>query len=726
MGNMKMTRDFQSSQVSADMKDKRRALRISLPLAGLLFISALAWIAACGGPKKPGAGTENVLLITLDTTRADRLSCYGYAKNKTPGLDALAERGVLFENAQSPAPLTLPSHCTIMTGLYPPAHGVRNNGSYALAPRFITMARIFHEQGLRTAAFVASFTVDSRFGLNQGFDFYDDQLAPPDRFKLYESERPAEAVYSVFRTWLEANAGNRFFAWVHFYDPHFPYTPPEPFLSQTADPYDGEIAYMDHYVGEISRLLQTLGLTEKTLIVVAGDHGEGFGEHKELGHQFFCYEETQHVPLVFVPPGQEFRGMRLKERVSLVDVLPTVLDLCGLPPQKQVQGRSLVPAMRHKSLPERDLYFESLFSNEVLGCAPLTGLYRQNLKWIDLPQPELYDLAADPGEQHNLAQQRPDEVRQLKAAEKTLAGDLGGTGEGRRQMDLRERERLASLGYISAGTTLAQGGNLVDPKERIDSFMQYATACELQKKGSLAEAERLLQQSLLANPGFAPAHAKLAAIALQEGKPSLAMERLKRGLEQAPADPGLKVEYATHLYEAGRLQEALTLLDLIDVASAPAYGTTIYMLRGQILEKQNNLARAVDSYRAALQIEPANRPLGRKLLGLLMAQERTAESFDLALQLLQQTPADLGLMRAVAVIAGRLGRFDQAEEYFQKALGLTSDPAILFDYAVVMSEKGDMRRALELMERFVALAGPGDEQAAMAQKLIREYKALLK
>jgi len=709
------------------MKDKRRILRISLRLAGLLAVSALAWIlAGCGGPKKPAAGTENVLLITLDTTRADRLSCYGYAKNKTPGLDALAERGALFENAQSAVPLTLPSHCTIMTGLYPPAHGVRNNGSYALAPGFVTMAEIFRERGLRTAAFVASFTVDSRFGLNQGFEVYDDQLAAPDRIKLYESERPAPAVYAAFRAWLEANAGGRFFAWVHFYDPHFPYAPPEPFLSSTPDPYDGEIACMDHYVAEISRLLETLGLAEKTLIVLAGDHGEAFGEHKELGHQVFCYEETQHVPLIFVPPGREFRGRRLRERVSLVDVLPTVLDLCGLPPQKQVQGRSLVPAMRNKSLPDRDLYFESLFANETLGCAPLTGIYRRDLKWIDLPRPELYDLASDPGERSNLVDERADQARRLMEAEKTLTAAMGGTGEGRRQMNLRERERLASLGYISSASPSAPGNDHADPKERIEAFMQYATACELEKKGSLAEAERLLQQSLRAYPGFAPAHAKLAAIAQREGNPALAMERLKRGLEQAPADPALKVEYATRLYEAGRLSDALTLLDLIDLPSAPAFGTEIHMLRGQILEKQNDLPRAAESYRAALELEPANPALGRRLLRLLMAQDRIQESLGLALRLVQQTPAEPGLARAAAILAGRLSRYDQAEELFRKALALTSDPVVLFDYAVVLGQKGDYRRALELMERFAALAGPAHEQAEMAQKLIKDYKALLK
>ncbi len=709
------------------MKRKRRVARISLRLAGVFAAPALALImAGCGGPKKSDAAPENVLLITLDTTRADRLSCYGYAKHKTPGLDALAERGALFENAQSAVPLTLPSHCTIMTGLYPPAHGVRNNGSYALAPGIVTMAEIFRGQGLRTAAFVASFTVDSRFGLNQGFEIYDDQLAAPDRIKMYESERPAPEVYAAFRAWLEKNAGGRFFAWVHFYDPHFPYAPPEPFLSAAADPYDGEIACMDKYVGEIWGLLKTLGLAEKTLIVLAGDHGEGFGEHKEFAHQVFCYEETQRVPLIVVAPGRTFRGLRVKERVGLVDVLPTVLDLCGLPPQKQVQGRSLVPAMRGRGLPERDLYFESLFSNEVLGCAPLTGVYRRNLKWINAPRPELYDLDADPGERRNIVDERADEARRLLEAEKAMTAAMGGTGEGRRTMDRRERERLASLGYISSASASTPGGDHADPKDRIEAFMQYSTACELDKKGSSAEAERLLERALQAYPGFAQAHSKLAAIAVQKGNPSLAMERLKRGLEQAPSDPALKVEYATRLYEAGRLADALTLLGLIDPASAPAYGTEIHMLRGLILEKQNDLARAAESYRAALELEPANPFLGRRLLRLLMAQDRVQESYELAARLVQQTPAEPGLARVAAILAGRLGRYDQAEELFRKALALTSDPVVLFDYAVVLGQKGDYRRALELMEKFAAQAGPGHEHAELAQKLIRDYKALVK
>jgi len=716
------------------MKDDKRLLRIALKprtffalAAGLFAALALAWmLVGCGGPKKPGDGPENVLLITLDTTRADRLSCYGYGKNRTPAIDALAGRGVLFEHAQSAAPLTLPSHCTIMTGLYPPTHGVRNNGSYVLAPANVTLAEIFRERGLRTAAFVASFTVDSRFGLNQGFDVYDDQLAAPEKIKLYESERPAPEVYASFRAWLEAHADGRFFAWVHFYDPHYPYEPPEPYRSATADAYDGEVACMDHYVGEIAGLLDKLGLADKTLIVLAGDHGEGFGEHKELGHQVFCYEETLHVPLIVVPPGRGFRGVRVKERISLVDVLPTVLDLCGLPPQPQAQGRSLAPAMKGKGVADRALYFESLYSSEVLGCAPLTGLYRKDLKWIDLPRPELYDLAADPDEKDNAVDRRADYARRLIEAEKAMTAALGGTNQGRRQMDLRERERLASLGYISAASSAAPGGDHADPKDRIEAIMQYSTAGDLMRKDRLPEAEHLLELCLRSYPGFAPAHVRLADIAIKQGKPALALERLKRGLEQSPADPGLKLEYARRLFDSGRADDALPLLDMIDLASAQAYATSVHQLRSQILEIRKDFAGAADNYRAALRIEPANRILGRKLLSLYMALDKTPEAFELVQDLVRQTPSDTALVRAAAVLAGQAGRFDQAEDYFRKALAQTSDPAVLFDYAVVLGQKGDYRRALEMMEKFAAQAGPGHEQAEMARKLIQDYKALLK
>ena len=291
----------------------------------------------------PGSPSVNVLLITLDTTRADHLGCYGYASARTPALDGLARGGVRFARVYCPAPLTLPSHCSILTGLYPLKHGVHNNG-HDLPSGVRTLAGILKERGYATAAFVSSFSVDSRFGLDRGFDVYDDQFQSELPVKSQNAERRAEATFARFDAWLDKNAGAKFFCWVHYYDPHLPYDPPSPYREEFAGRlYDGEVAYMDHYVGAVLDRLRDKGLLANTLVVVAGDHGEGFGDKVEVGHGIFLYEETLRVPLIFYHPGIFRRPRVVEGAVRLIDAAPTVLEVLGLKDEAAgLQGRSLI------------------------------------------------------------------------------------------------------------------------------------------------------------------------------------------------------------------------------------------------------------------------------------------------------------------------------------------------------------------------------------------------
>ena len=337
---------------TASIRKKEPSGRAARPLPPLILAASLVLFSGCGG--REGNVTpnprSNVLLITMDTTRADRLGSSGYPAASTPNLDSLAGSGVSFADAYSPVPLTLPAHCTILSGLYPLAHKVRNNGNYSLPGQVTTLAEMLGRRGYQTSAFVSSFVLDSRFGLGRGFSVYDDDFASGGA-KTYRSERNADAVLAAFSRWLAGRAQGRFFSWVHFFDPHAPYDPPEPYRQRFAGSlYDGEIAFMDHAIGGIMALLKEKGLLADTLVVVAGDHGEAFGEHGEFGHQVFCYGENLRVPLIFNAPGHLPKNLRLRQAACLTDILPTILDfLQARSPSRSRAGPCCPPCARPRS-----------------------------------------------------------------------------------------------------------------------------------------------------------------------------------------------------------------------------------------------------------------------------------------------------------------------------------------------------------------------------------------
>ncbi|MHC4773857.1 MAG: sulfatase, partial [Planctomycetota bacterium] len=372
---------------------------------------------------KPGAARgKNLLLITLDTLRADRLGCYGYDLAETPVIDRLADEGVRFAHAVSAVPMTLPAHCTIMTGLYPPTHGVRDNGLFRLAGEHATLAELLQQHDYETAAFLAAFVLDARYGLDQGFNHYDDDLTLRHRLPTptapHNPQRPADAVVDAALAWLNAHdageADRPYFLWVHLFDPHLPYTPPEPFRSRYADrPYDGEVAFVDEQVGRLIATVEALGLADRTVTVLVGDHGEGLGDHGEDTHRHLVYESTMRVPLIIHAPGIVSPGLVIDEAaVGIVDLMPTILDLLGLDAVESCDGRS---ALAGGLDPERVLYIETLSPQLNDGWAPLYGLRRVADKYIDAPGPEYYDLTADPAELNNLWPEGPEAARGLAA-----------------------------------------------------------------------------------------------------------------------------------------------------------------------------------------------------------------------------------------------------------------------------------------------------------------------
>jgi choline-sulfatase len=452
--------------------------RLWIPL--LLLTGSCAW-----RPAPPRA--RHVVVITLDTTRADYLSAYWSARVSTPNLDRLAREGAVFEQAMSVAPLTLTAHASLFTGLLPPHHGVRDNGGDPLGRDHATLAELLRARGFQTAAFVGSVVLQSTRGLARGFDVYHDGVTE-DPWQRRRLRRPANEVVDDAMEWLAGQNGSPFFMWVHLYDAHAPYDVPEPYRALYADdPYAGEIAFADAQVGRVLDALDQRRLWEDTTIVIAADHGESFGSHGEQGHGIFVYQDVMHVPLIVRAPG--IRPRRIAGVTSLVDVMPTVLDLVGAPP-RSVDGASLVPLLTGatKTL-DRDAYAESMYPAR-FGWSPLRALREGRFKLIVAPRPELYDLETDPTEQENLYARRPalaaamtNRLSVIGRGAPTIQAPTGSTTSS----DVRER--LAALGYVSGGGpgSVSAGVQLPDPKDRIGGREPFAVSAFIDPQSSTGE-----------------------------------------------------------------------------------------------------------------------------------------------------------------------------------------------------------------------------------------------
>ncbi|MEO1369044.1 MAG: sulfatase, partial [Acidobacteriota bacterium] len=402
--------------------------------------------------------------ITLDTTRADFLGCYGKESARTPNLDRVAEEGTLFLHALSSVPVTLPSHSTLFTGTYPLVHGVRDNGLFSLPSERQTLAEILKDQGYATGAAIGAFPLTREFGLDQGFDYYNDHISiagedyrgrkQEQKSGNFFEERPADRVNDAILPWLRENAERPFFAWIHYWDPHHPHIPPAPYDQlYSHDLYQGEIAFADQNLGVVLRELETQGIADRTLIVISGDHGEGRGEHNEDTHSLLSYDSTLRVPFLIKAPGFP-AGVRISERVGTVDALPTILDLLGLEAPDEVQGRSLVPQLRGEAREgnRRAYYAETLSPRLSHGLGELRAFYKGSYKYIHGPRPELYDLGEDPDELRDLVALEPEIGSSLESDLAAFIAENAGSqsSDAVHEVDDETRQRLAALGYISS------------------------------------------------------------------------------------------------------------------------------------------------------------------------------------------------------------------------------------------------------------------------------------
>jgi arylsulfatase A-like enzyme/Flp pilus assembly protein TadD len=646
----------------------------------ILFVTvALAFaFPATGCRARPKL--DSVLLVTIDTLRADHVSCYGPSPVQTPALDALARRGARFTRAWTPIPLTTPAHATILTGLYPPGHGVRNNGRFGLPGDVTTLAKVLKAVGARTAAFVASFTTASLFGLNQGFDVYDDDLGN-DAEGRRRLQRPGNEVVDRAVAWLAANASGPFFLWVHLYDPHFPYAPPPEYLSRYPnDPYSGDVAFADAELGRLIAALGASGAAPRTIVVALADHGEGLGTHDEDRHGLLLYEEAIRVPLLIVAPGRIEPGRQITTVASTVDVMPTVLHLLGREVPAGVHGRDLLVS----GAEPRRVYAETLYPHEEFGWSALYAVREGDLKYIEGTTPELYDLASDPQERTDLTSSRRQEARRLQDALVTDASRIvnrerltrvAGLGE---RSDAETLQGLAALGYVAGGpssspaseTLPAIGGR--SPREAMGDERRLRRAEQLVKGESFAEGIGILEQLAVSDADNPQVLLNLAQALAKSGDAAKAEARYRELLRRQPTFY-LGYRYFTDFLEArGRAAEARSLwLDLqkrlpgyveIQVRLARAEiaaampGDAVRRL-GPYLENHPQDAEAwaqlgralvlagkdedaLKAFRYALDAHPTEREAVEGAVAILKTSGRTDEARRLVTELAARAPSD--------------------------------------------------------------------------------------
>ncbi len=579
----------------------------------VLLLPALFCLACSGGAstsrlaERGAASGYNVLLITLDTTRADRLGAYGRDAARTPVLDGLADAGLRYEHALTPVPITLPSHASMLTGLLPPNHGVRDNAEYHLGPDHETLAERLGANGYDTAAFVSAFVLESRFGLDQGFDLYEDETGFDDTGSAagHIVERSAETVTRVATTWLETRERERpFFAWVHYFDPHMPHRPPSPFDEMsTGDLYDGEIAYMDSQIGRLMQTLVRTGGARKTIVVVVADHGEGLGEHGEDTHAMLIYDSVMRVPLILHVPGIVPPG-RVEDRVvSTIDLLPTVLDLLGIDDPRSRDGISLLDPLPV----DRAVYLESLTPYLHNGWSPLFGLRRVQDKYILAPRDEYYDLGRDPGELQNLAGVDRAEIEEATAfladaLADRLAGwpSVGEVAALAEPLDTETIEKLRALGYVDGGAPTQP--TLADPKDMMPVLQAIHRAGGLLSRRRPQEALVEIEKAAALSPRDRTVLQIRGAVYLMLGRDADAERDFLTYLEIKPTADVCAMLAQIKLND-GEYDEAHRFLDQA-VLLDPHHGV-IYLTRGDLYAIEGRKEEAIAAYERAGHDDPS-------------------------------------------------------------------------------------------------------------------------
>ncbi|MBC7348926.1 MAG: sulfatase-like hydrolase/transferase [Candidatus Aminicenantes bacterium] len=647
-------------------------LLLAIALAGLstfIFLSRDSGLKSVRGQKN-----FNIILITVDTLRADRLGCYGFTPNVTPTMDRMAASGVRFENCIAQTPLTLPSHTTILTGTLPIYHGVRDNGGFVVPPQLQTLAEAFKTAGYKTAAFVSAYVLDSKWGLNQGFDYYFDRfdLGRFEKISLGEVQRRAEETIDEALNWLEKNKSQKFFAWIHLYDPHTPYEPPEPFKSQFADrPYLGEIAYTDSQLARFWNFLEKEQLLNNLFLVLASDHGESLGEHGETTHGFFVYQEGIHVPLIFVTPFERFQGKTYSGVVTLADIMPSLLEMTGLPVPAEVQGQSLVRYFSGRKKPVDNLvYSETFYPRYHYGWSELRSFQNNRYKLIIAPVPELYDLKVDPDEQKNLVYIEKKIYQELtrlaedfekKAGDSALEPDFA-------SVDEETREKLAALGYLGSFVDPSKlaGKKLADPKDKINIFNEISRARETGMAGNFEEAIATLKKILEEDPTISDGFFALGNVYFKARKFQEAVEAFSRALELKPDDSFAVINVANCYAALNRLEMAEKFIQ--DQVQRGFDDPQFYHVLGTLYALRNNYDKALPYFEQCLRKNPRSASAHNAIAAICLNRDDLACAEQHLRAARELNPTLLNLRYNLAQLYEKQNRLPEAMELYQQEI----------------------------------------------------------
>jgi tetratricopeptide (TPR) repeat protein len=689
--------------------------RLGTASLALVALAGLACRATRATRSEPGL---DVLLVTVDTLRADAVGAFGNARASTPWVDRLADGGIRFTRAYAHNVVTLPSHSNILSGRYPFEHGVRDNAGFRFPPDVETLATRLKALGYRTGAFVSAFPLSSRFGLARGFDVYDDSFLTGQGLRHADEERPGPATVEAARLWLAAGTGPAFL-WVHLYEPHFPYEPREPFASRFPDdPYLGEVAAADAALEPLLRPVVDAGKSGKTIVVFTGDHGESRGEHGERTHGIFAYEGPLRVPLIIYCPRLAGPA-RVESPVRHVDIVPTILEALGAPRAADLPGRSLLGAKTDADSPPS--YFEALFGMMSRRWAPLYGLVRGPLKYIDLPLPELYDVVGDRDEKRNLVATRPQDLEQMQGLlGRIRAADRGPSRDVHE--DAETREKLRALGYLAASDAAPPKERYTeddDPKRLIALDAELQAVDARRTAGDLAGALRQCEDVVKRRPTMPLALVQLSLLQREAGGLDHALKTAEKALALAPDDAQTASTVASHLNDLGRFRESAELLE--PYAARPEPSVDVLLTRGAALAETGRTADALAAFRRALELAPTS----ARILVDIGNVHLAARQYEPAREAFAQALArQVDLARAhngLGVVAAETGRLDEAVERWKKAAELDPrDWDTLYNLGRVLRRMGRDAEARPFVERFAREAPP-----ALYARDIREAREWL-
>ncbi|MDH7513758.1 MAG: sulfatase-like hydrolase/transferase [Clostridiales bacterium] len=699
-------RAFFSNTDAEEIRDVKR-VEIHTWFLLVLFFLGILFVCPSVYSQKKEKTNLNFLLITIDTLRADRLSCYGSRNPETPRIDSLAERGIVFSRAFANTSTTLPSHANILLGTTPNHHGVHENLNFIVREELLALAEHLKDNGYSTGAFVGAYALDSRFGLSQGFDTYDDKYSRIHSVNLSSLERRAEAVIEAAVEWLKGRL-SPWFLWIHCWDPHTPYDPPEPFKTQYKDhPYEGEVAYVDFALGKLFDYMNENSLFDSTLIIFTGDHGESLGQHGEETHGYFAYNSSIWVPLIISHPG--IASGRGNDYVSHVDIFPTVCDVLGIKRPTSLHGTSLLPALKGKKLPERPIYFESLYPFYSHGWAPLKGFIFKEKKFIDSPIPEFYDLRHDFDELKNLAERK--KVVQLSSQLKEIiqAQTPSGRVDAAQRVDKETREKLASLGYVSSVRVSQKKEFSVqdDVKVLLPYINKIGEGWKLYKQGQKDAGIKLLKDILKEQNDIDMAYKQLASIYQETGNTEEALAILEQGLDTLPSSYQIFIEYVKALISAQQFDKVISACEKMNMREAEV-DPEIWSNLGTAYARKGNFEKAIKAFEMGLSLDDKHPELYNNLANACYSHglqsrdrfiySRCFEYYKKAIELDPEYPAPYyGLGHAYR----EEGNLEGAITCWEKALEADPDfSRAHFDLAIAYVKTGRKDKAFYLLSEY--------------------------